>query len=295
MITASSRSVAGVEAAVGTYRQPKRRASNQVTIHIVLMLFVIFSFIPLVLTVFMSFRSYGQVVVNFWALPHPWLWQNYVKAWQGVGVNILDSLGYCLASTIFTMALAGISGYVFGRHRFPGRDTLFLVVLALIMIPGILTLIPTYVLVSDMHLINTPLALILPWTSGGQVLGIFLVRSYIASIPEEIFESARIDGAGEWTVFRYIGIPMSWPMLMTVGVLQMIGTYNDYIWPSLVINSSRLQPVALALWKFTSEFTFSQMGPEFAAYVISAIPLIALMAFGMRYFIQGATSGAIKL
>lgn len=275
--------------------RPRYNARNQWTIHLVLAVFVGFSFVPLLLTVFMSFRSYGQVLVNFWALPNPWLWQNYVTAWRGVGINILDSLGYCLASTIFTMALSAVSGYVFGRHRFPGRNMLFLLVLALIMIPGILTLIPMYVLVTDIHLTNTPLALILPWSSGGQVLGIFLVRSYIAGVPEEIFESARVDGAKEWDVFRYIGVPMSWPMLMTVGVLQMIGTYNDYIWPSLVINQSNLQPVALALWKYTSSYTISQMGPEFAAYMISAIPLIALMAFGMKYFIQGATSGAIKL
>ena len=284
----------GIPTRTATRRQD-RPSGNQFAIHLILAVFVVFSFVPLILTVFMSFRSYGQILVKFWSLPSPWLWQNYVTAWNGVGINIVDSLGYCLASTIFTMALAAISGYVFGRHKFPGRDTLFLVILALIMIPGILTLIPTYVLVTDMRLVNTPLALILPWTSGGQVLGIFLVRSYIAGVPEEIFESARVEGAREWDVFRYIGIPMSWPMLMTVGVLQMIGTYNDYIWPSLVINTSRLQPVALALWKYTSSYTISQMGPEFAAYVISAVPLIALMAFGMRYFIQGATSGAIKL
>jgi ABC-type glycerol-3-phosphate transport system permease component len=278
-----------------TQPRPQILKRHQFILHLILAVFVVFSFVPLLLTVFMSFRSYGQVLIKFWALPNPWLWQNYVTAWHGVGINILDSLGYCLASTIFTMMLAGISGYVFGRHRFPGRDVLFLVILALIMIPGILTLIPTYVLVTNMGLVNTPLALVLPWTSGGQVLGIFLVRSYISGVPEEIFESARVEGAKEWDVFRYIGIPMSWPMLMTVGVLQMIGTYNDYIWPSLVINTSRAQPVALALWKYTSSYTISQMGPEFAAYVMSAIPLIALMAFGMRYFIQGATSGAIKL
>ncbi|MCY0898654.1 MAG: carbohydrate ABC transporter permease [Firmicutes bacterium] len=291
----STAAVERVEAVKRTVTPRRKPSVSQAIIHVVLIMFVIFAFVPLVLTVFMSFRSYGQVLIDFWALPHPWLWQNYVTAWNGVGINILDSLGYCLASTIFTMALAGISGYVFGRHKFPGREVLFLVVLALIMIPGILTLIPTYVLVTYMHIVNTPWALILPWTSGGQVLGIFLVRSYIAGIPEEIFESARLEGASEWAVFRYIGMPMSWPMLMTVGVLQMIGTYNDYIWPSLVINNTNMQPVALALWKYTSTYTISQMGPEFAAYVIAAIPLIALMAFGMRYFIQGATSGAIKL
>ncbi len=291
---ATQSAAVGVKARAMTHRQG-RWSGNQLAIHVVLAMFVVFSFIPLILTLFMSFRSYGQVLIKFWALPNPWLWQNYVTAWNGVGVNILDSLGYCLASTVFTMALAAISGYVFGRHKFPGRDALFLIILALIMIPGILTLIPMYVLVTNIHLANTPLALILPWSSGGQVLGIFLVRSYLAGVPEEIFESARVDGAKEWDVFRYIGIPMSWPMLMTVGVLQMIGTYNDYIWPSLVINTPGMQPVALALWKYTSSYTISQMGPEFAAYVISAVPLIALMAFGMRYFIQGATSGAIKL
>ena len=273
-----------------------KRTKSQAMIHLVLLGFVVFSFIPLVLTLFLSVRTYGQVLVAFWHLPEPWLWQNYVTAWDVVGRNIFNSLGYCLAATILTMALSALSGFVFGRHRFPGRDTLFLGVLALIMIPGILTLIPSYILVTDLlHLNNTPLALILPWASGSQVLGIFLVRSYVASIPEEIFESARLDGAGEWANFRYLGFPMSWPMIVTIGVLTMVGTYNDYIWPSLVINSPSLEPIANALWRFSSTYTISDLGPEFAAYVISAVPLIILMAFGMRYFIRGATSGAIKL
>ena len=276
-------------------RRRLRDRMAQGRLHGALGLLVVFSFIPLVLTIFMSFRSYGQVLIDFWALPDPWLWQNYVTAWNNVGVNILDSLGYSLASTLLTMALSGVTGYVFGRHRFPGKEFLFLLILALIMIPGILTLIPSYVVVTNLGLINTPWALILPWSAGGQVMGIFLVRSYIAGVPEEIFESARMDGAGEWAAFRHIGMPLSMPMMVTVGVLQMIGTYNDYIWPSLTINNPSAQPIALALWKFSSSFTIAQMGPEFASYVLSAVPLVVLMAFGMRYFIQGATSGAIKL
>lgn len=288
-------SAAGELSSLKTNRRPRRGWMLQGRIHVLLILLVVFSFIPLVLTIFMSFRSYGQVLIDFWALPDPWLWQNYVFAWNQVGVNIMDSLGYSLASTVLTMALSGITGYVFGRHQFPGKDVLFMLILALIMIPSILTLIPAYVLVTNLGLTNTPWALILPWSAGGQVMGIFLVRSYIASVPEEIFESARMDGAGEWTILRHIGIPLSMPMMVTVGVLQMIGTYNDYIWPSLTISNPNAQPVALALWKFSSTYTISQMGPEFASYVMSAIPLVILMAFGMRYFIQGATSGAIKL
>lgn len=288
-------SAAGELSSLKSNRRPRRGWVLQGRIHVLLILLVVFSFIPLVLTIFMSFRSYGQVLIDFWALPDPWLWQNYVFAWNQVGVNIMDSLGYSLASTVLTMALSGITGYVFGRHQFPGKDVLFMLILALIMIPSILTLIPAYVLVTNLGLTNTPWALILPWSAGGQVMGIFLVRSYIASVPEEIFESARMDGAGEWTILRHIGIPLSMPMMVTVGVLQMIGTYNDYIWPSLTISNPNAQPVALALWKFSSTYTISQMGPEFASYVMSAIPLVILMAFGMRYFIQGATSGAIKL
>src|SRR5690606_4313702 len=107
--------------------------------------------------------------------------------------------------------LASLSAYVFARHRFPGSDAVFYAIIALLMIPGVLTLIPLFLLVKDLGLLNTFWALILPYIAGGQAFAIFVLRSFIAGQPEEIFESARIDGAGEFTIYQRIAVPMAKP------------------------------------------------------------------------------------
>ena len=109
-------------------------------------------------------------------------------------------------------------------------------ILALLMVPGILTLIPAFVLVRDLGLLNTPWALILPWTAGGQVFGILLCRSFFATLPQDLFDAAKIDGAGEIEQYWRIALPLSWPILVTLAIMHLVSTYNDFIWPLLTIS-----------------------------------------------------------
>jgi multiple sugar transport system permease protein len=162
------------------------------------------------------------------------------------------------------------------------------------MIPGVLTLIPAFVLVRQLGLINTPWALILPWTSGGQVFGILLCRSFFATLPQDLFDSGRIDGASEFMLYTRIALPLSWPILMTLAITHLVATYNDFIWPLLTIADPAKQVVAVGLTQFTSQFGVTDWGPRMAAYTVSTIPLLILFTFGMRYYVQGLTSGAVK-
>jgi multiple sugar transport system permease protein len=139
-----------------------------------------------------------EIYANFWGLPDPWLFSNYVQGFTSVIRYAINSVADSLPSVALIVVLSSLSGYVFARHRFPGKEVLYLLILGLLMIPGILTLIPAFVLTHQLGIWNTPLALILPWAAGGQVLGIFLCRSFITSLPEELFEAGRIDGAGEF-------------------------------------------------------------------------------------------------
>ena len=157
------------------------------------------------------------------------------------------------------------------------------------MIPPILTLIPAYVLILNMGLENTYWALILPWTSGGQVFALLLCRSFFATLPEEFF-----DGATELQSFAQIAVPLSTPILVTVAVVRLVTTYNQFMWPLVVISSPKQQVVAVALTQFTSEIGVTDFGPQMAGYILASLPLIVLFSFGMRHYVRGLTAGGLK-
>lgn len=146
----------------------------------------------------------------------------------------------------------------------------------------------------DLGLLNTPWALILPWTAGGQVFGILLCRTFFATLPQELFDSAKIDGASEIDLYARIALPLSWPIIVTLAIMHLVATYNDFIWPLLTISSPKLQVVTVGLTQFTSQYGITDWGPRMAAYVLAALPLVVLFTFGMRYYVQGLTSGALK-
>jgi ABC-type glycerol-3-phosphate transport system permease component len=255
---------------------------------------LILTFVPLFLMLTMSFRDNGQIYVNFWGLPDPWLPSNYADSFRRIIHYTMNTTLYALAAVALAVLLSSLSGYVFARQRFPGKELLFILVIGLLMIPGILTLTPTFVLVHQMGIANTPFALILPWAAGGQVLGIFLCRGFIANLPQELFEAGRIDGATEWQLWYMVAVPLCWPILMTIAILTLVADYNDFIWPLLAIADDSLQVVSVGLYQFTSAHGLVDYGPLMAACAISAVPLIVVFFFGMKYFIQGITSGAIK-
>jgi ABC-type glycerol-3-phosphate transport system permease component len=271
-----------------------RKWAVQGALYLTLVVFLVLTFVPLAIMVTMSFRNNGQIYANFWGLPDPWLFSNYVQGFTSVIHYAVNSVADALVSVALIVVLSSLSGYVFARHRFPGKEVLYLLILGLLMIPGILTLIPAFVLTHQLGIWNTPLALILPWTAGGQVLGIFLCRSFVASLPEELFEAGRIDGAGEFQLWYKVAVPLSWPILMTIAILSMVGNYNDFIWPLLVISSDSLQVISVGLTQFTTAYGVTDYGPQMAAYVVASVPLLIVFLFGMKYFIQGITSGAIK-
>jgi ABC-type glycerol-3-phosphate transport system permease component len=161
------------------------------------------------------------------------------------------------------------------------------------MVPGILTLIPTYALVQGMGLINTRWALILPYLAGGQVLGIVLSRTFISGLPEELFEAMRLDGADDLRIYRHLALPLTLPTLATVAIMTSLAVYNDYIWPLVAISDNALQTFTVGVTRFSGELNM-EYGPTLAGYVVGSIPLALLFAFGMRAFVKGVTSGALR-
>lgn len=249
--------------------------------------------VPFVLMVVMSFKTDAEILTSFWALPEQLRWSHYELALQATRQYVLNTAIICAASAAGVIVVSSLSGYVFARHDFPFKEPLFILVLALIMIPGILTLIPQFLLVKNLELLNTRWALVLPYISGGQIFGILLCRSFISEIPRDLFEAARIDGAREVDVYARVVVPLCLPILATIGIMTVFSAYNDFIWPLLVISDNSKQVFTVALLIFGGEHNL-RMGPLLAGYTIGSIPLLLVIGFGMKYFIKGVTSGALK-
>lgn len=269
-------------------------AAGQSVLMLLLLTLLILTMIPIFNMLTMSLKDNGQIFARFWAVPNPYRWQNYQAGWAAMKNYIYNSVFSSLSSVLGVAFLASISGYVFARHRFPGKEFLYLVVLSLMMIPGMLTLIPSFVLVNDLGLVNSRWALILPWTSGGQVFAILVCRGFFSTLPQELFDAAKIDGCNEFNLYWKIALPLSWPIMVTISIMHLVSTYNDFLWPLLVISNPQIQVVSVGLREFTSQFGITDWGPRMAAYTVATIPLVILFLFGMRYYIQGITSGAIK-
>ncbi len=276
-------------------RRSSGSSAGQIVSYALLSLLVFLTLVPILFMLFSSLKSNAQILGSFWALPAPPQWTNYGEALSAIWRYVVNTVVYAVAGSTLVCALSAVSGYVFAKKTFPGKETLFLMMLAMMMIPGVLTLIPSYVLYNELGLTNTPWVIIVAAAAGGQIFGTFLCRSFMSGVPNELFEAARIDGAHEATVFLRIVLPLSVPILATLFIMQSVGIYNDYIWPLLTIRDSDIQVIGVGLTVFQNQFGITNMGVQFAAYALSSVPLVLIFAFGMKYYIQGMTQGALKM
>jgi len=289
---------------IGSRPRPK-----QIMLVVILLVLAVITLLPFYMTVLMSQKSNGEIINHFWAWPKALNKDYYIKAFELINRDVLNSIIVGVISVAGTVFLSSLAGYVFGRIEFSGKKLLFVLILSLMMVPGILTLIPAFLWFKEFPFVggnnwlgengtgflNTRWVLIIPYISGGQIFGIFLCRTFFQSLPESLFEAARLDGASEFKVYWKIALPLSLPIVATLAIMNFIAVYNDYIWPMVTISSKELQMFSVGVTKMQ----FGAAGnldyaPQMAAYVIGSIPLIITFAFGMKYYVQGLTKGAVK-
>ncbi len=262
--------------------------------HLLLIIISFFLFFPFVMTLIISFKDMNQFSVNPFGITFPLHWENYQVAGDVVMPYIWNSLVVCGAACIGTVVIGALTAYVFASFNFPGKELLYYLILILLMVPGILTLVPTFVVVRDLNLLDTNWAMILPWIAGGQVFAIFILRTFYAQMPKDLFEAARLDGAGELAIFARIAVPLSKSILGVVAIFNILGTWNDFLWPLITISTQDKYPLVLGLFRFQSQY-YTVWGPLMAGYVIGTIPLVILFMFTSRLFVQGLAAGGIKL
>ncbi len=226
-------------------------------------------------------------------LPASPRWANFPEALTALPfdrffvVSVISSAAVVLA-TLLTSATAA---YAFARLEFPGRDRVFLLYLATLMVPAIVLLIPRFLLVNAFGWIDTFRGLIV--TEAVQVWGIFLLRQYMLSVPRELEDAARIDGAGEWTVFTRIALPLASPALATVALFVFVDQWKSFLWPLIVTRPMDMRPIEVGISRFAGLYT-SNWPFQMAAAVVAILPILILFLFAQRYFIRGIQLTGIK-
>jgi multiple sugar transport system permease protein len=250
--------------------------------------------VPFVWMISSSLKHDNQVftVPTQW-IPREFVWSNYVDIWTQIPMLAYLRNSAFLAITIsFLQVLTGsFAAYGFAKLRFPGRDWLFLAYLATIAVPWQAYMIPQYLIMEQVGLVNTHLSIILLQAFGA--FGVFLMRQYYQSIPDELIEAARIDGLSEYRIWWRIMLPLSRPAIASLGLLTFVSTWNDYMGPFIYFTSNELWTVQLGLRSFVGQYD-AAYAMIMTGSVISVLPVVLVFLLGQRQFIQGIATSGLK-
>ncbi|WP_295842324.1 carbohydrate ABC transporter permease [uncultured Microbacterium sp.] len=226
--------------------------------------------------------------------PQQFTWENF-GAWFGQ-LNFGQFFGNSIVVALFTVAgnlvFCSMVGYALAKMDFPGKKALFLVVMVTLMVPGVVTFVPLFVMVSSLGLVDSYAALILPFVT--TPLGVFLMRQFMLGIPDPLLEAARIDGAGELRIFARIVMPLCGPPLATLGILTFLASWNNFLWPLVAAQTEAKYTLPVALSLYSTGQSATNYGLLLAGSVLVIAPIILLFVFLQRYFIQGIASTGLK-
>ena len=209
----------------------------------------------------------------------------------GIGRQFVNSVLMSAGATALSLTFNVAAGYAFAKLRFVGRERLFRTLLGALVIPAQVTMMPLFLMLERMGLVNTLPGVLVPWLAS--VFGIFLVRQYALTIPDELLEAARVDGASEWRIFRDIVLPLLTPVIITLALLAFLGAWNDFMWPLIVLSDRDLQTLPVALAALSREHV-SDTELMMAGAVVTVLPVLLLFLALQRYYMQGLMMGSVK-
>lgn len=261
---------------------------------ILLWIGAIFMLLPLLWMLSTSFKTNGQIFTyHIQWIPHPFTFENYRQAWTEIPMIrfFLNSIIVACTTTVLQILVCALAAYGFARIRFVGREIIFLLFLGTMMIPKYILIIPLYLIMGQLNLINTYGGLILPGIVSA--FSIFLLRQFFMNIPIELDEAAIIDGCSKLQILFRIYFPLSVPALSALTILAFMGAWNDFFWPLIVTSSDSMRTLQLGLAYFQTSYT-TQWGALMAASTIASIPVLVVFFFAQKRFIQGITQTGIK-
>ncbi|WP_034337792.1 carbohydrate ABC transporter permease [Deinococcus misasensis] len=273
----------------------KRRIPRQIPRFLLLCFLALLFLAPIYWMLSTSFKPESDTIslpIQWW--PKNFTIENYREIFMSPDGNILrwtwNSVFTSAAYTFMHVLFCLLAAYPLARMQFPGRDLWFWFVISSMMVPGIVTLIPSYIMMIQLNWIDTYHALIWPGVSGA--FGVFLLRQFFMGIPNELEEAAVLDGANSWQILWKVIVPLSVPVLVTLGVFAFMGSWNNYVWPLFVVHGD-LQTLPVGITSFSSRYT-TDYGKLMAGTAIASIPVLVAYLIGQRYLEQGLSAGGSK-
>lgn len=274
---------------------PFTRHIPQLLLHIIIIVLLLIMLYPLGLTLWGAFKTDLSFTTSKWYPTLPLRVNNVKVAYLSTWRYMFNTIYVAGVGTAGMLLIASLSAFTFARMQFVGKTALYFAVIALMMIPGVLTLVPGYMLYKAFGMLDSYSVLILPIVTGGPIFGVFLLRSFFEGIPKDFFEAAQMDGAHDFKLYYKIALPLCIPIMGTLAIMQIIGVWNDFLWPMITINDFEKLTIAAGLIiSFTGQYS-SNIPVTFGGYLVASLPLILLFTFTNRYYIQGLLSTSIKM
>jgi multiple sugar transport system permease protein len=284
------------ESAAGPRTAPSPRRGLRLTGYYLVLLIIVIVFItPYLFSLFAAFKPLGDILSQSPARPptNP-TWANFKEIFtqHDFARYLANTLMVTVILTAGQVIFSMMGAYAFARMEFPGRDTLFWVYLATLMVPNVVTLVPMYVMFAKAGLLNTYWAIFLPYTLGVPQ-AVFLMRQYFMTIPKEVMEAARLDGCSESRILWRIVVPISRPIIITATLLAVVFGWNNFLWPLIVTNSNALQVLPVATANLNSNFN-SQWNLVLAGSLVALIPMVILFAIFQKYIVRSISLTGIN-
>lgn len=230
---------------------------------------------------------------EFRLVPEDFLWNNFVVSWNTLPFDVyyLNSVAIAVIAVVVTVFINLLAGYTFAKYDFPGRNILFFMLLSTLMIPIQVIMVPEFLIVAGLGWVNTWWGVLVPRSA--EAFGIFMVRQFMVSIPDELIHAARLDGAGEFQIFRRVILPNAGPVIAVLTIFTFMWRWNDFSWPLVVLHdpSSYTVPLGLNLMK---GLYFTDWTGIMSMSLVSILPMLVIFAFFQRYFVQGIASSGLK-
>ncbi|OGI22878.1 MAG: sugar ABC transporter permease [Candidatus Melainabacteria bacterium RIFOXYA12_FULL_32_12] len=274
----------------------KKLNIKEIIAYLILTIGAVSMLVPFLWMVATSFMGQKQIFSYPPALmPNPFIISNYYNVTKVIPVAqyFFNSAFVAILTTVGQVIIASMAAYAFARLKFKGRDALFLILLATMMIPPQVNIVPLFFVMRELHWINTYQALIVPGLFGG--FGIFLLRQWFKGLPADLEDAAKIDGCNPLQTYWKIAMPLALPAIATLGIFTFITTWNSFMWPLIVTNSDTMRtlPVGLAVFKGSFRET-TEWGQLMACALIAVIPVVGVFLLGQKYFIKGIMMGGVK-
>ncbi len=262
---------------------------------ILVLVFVLITIYPIMFILLTSFKTTSEFYTNIFGLPKTWRFSNYLEAWTTahIGDYFINTLITTLITTVAVLFTAALAGYALGRLDVPYSKTILLIMLGITMLPSESVIMPMYLTMSKLKLLNGLYTLIIPYVGWWLPTSVFIFKNFFETLPNELLEAARVDGCSEFKLFYKIVIPLMMPAVGTCAITCFAGIWGELLWATVSLSASSIRTLSMGIVAFQGQFG-TNWGLLSAAVSIVLIPIVLLFIYFQKYFVQGISAGAVK-